>query len=136
MLRWPSTCLVVGVIVCAIAVSVHGQGRPRNDAPAQGSRPSTQSGGTVGIQIPAQLMHIRFTKAVTAPAQVGQVQDVRAHLESPVLATVTGSTQKAVVLPSNIDVNLDIQLTSADSTNTNARMQMRIMSANVDPAEG
>jgi hypothetical protein len=135
MLRWPSTCLA-GVIVCASAVPVHGQGRPRNDAPAQGSRPSTQTGGAVGVQIPAQLMHIRFTRAVTAPAQVGQVQDVRAHLESPVLGIVTGSTQKAVVLPSNIDVNLDIQLTSADPTNTNARMQLRIMSANVDPAEG
>ena len=135
MSRWPSAYLT-GLVISIVAVSVHGQGRPRNDAAPQSSRPVSQSGGALGIQIPAQLMHIRFTKAVTAPAKVGDVQDVRAHLESPVLATVTGSTQKAVVLPSDIDVNLDIQLTQADSTNANARMQMRIMSANVDPAEG
>jgi hypothetical protein len=81
-------------------------------------------------------MHIRFPKAVTVPPSKYEVQDIRAHLENPVLGTVSGSTKKVVILPSDIDVNLDITLTDADSTRANARMQMRIMSANVDPAFG
>jgi hypothetical protein len=125
---------LAGVMICAVAVSVHGQGRPVNGVPAQGGG-STTPGGAVTVQIYPQLMHIRFTKAVTATAD-GQTQDIRAHLESPVLGTVVGSTQKVVVLPSDIDVNLDINLGSADAQRTNARMSMRIASANVDPAFG
>jgi hypothetical protein len=122
-------------LVCAVAVSVHGQDRPRNGVPVQGNGPTAPSGGAVTVQIYPQLMHIRFPKAVTATAD-GQTQDIRAHLESPVLGTVVGSTQKVVVLPSDIDVNLDINLGSADAQRTNARMSMRIVSANVDPAFG
>lgn len=80
-------------------------------------------------------MHLRFTKPVTAPTAIGETQDVRAHLESPVLGTVGGS-QKVVILPSDIDVNLDVTLGPADPQRKNARLVMRVMSANVDPAEG
>ena len=134
MYRSLSTYLAV-LLVCAVVVSVHGQGRPLNGVPAGGGR-TTPSGGAVTVHVYPQLMHIRFTKAVTAPAAKGEKQDVRAHLENPLLADVTGSTRKAVILPSDIDVNLDITIESADAQNTNARMTMRIMSANVDPAFG
>jgi hypothetical protein len=137
MSRWPSHCLGV-VVVCALAVSLHGQSRDRGGAVrgATPAAPAAQAGGAVSVTIPQQLMHIRFPKAVTVQQNVTAVQDVRAHLESPLLGTVPGSTKKVVILPSDIDVNLDINLTDADATKTSARMQLRIASANVDPAEG
>jgi hypothetical protein len=90
----------------------------------------------VTVNIYPQLLHVRFTKAVTAPTPVGQEQDIRAHLENPLMATVGNSTQKAVVLPSDIDVNLSVRLEQADPENKNARLRLQVMSANVDPAEG
>jgi hypothetical protein len=137
MSRWLSRCLGT-VIVCALAVSLHAQVRDRNGSVVRGAAPAapTATGGAVTVQVYPQLLHIRFPKAVTVPQSKYEVQDVRAHLENPVLATVSGATKKAVILPSDIDVNLDIQLTDADSTRMNARMQLRIATANVDPAEG
>jgi hypothetical protein len=129
------------VVVCALAVSLQGQERDRSGTVVRGAAPAAPAapaaqGGAVSVTTPPQLMHIRFPKAVTVQQDVNAVQDIRAHLESPLLATVPGSTKKAVILPSDIDVNLDIKLTDADSTRTNARLQLRIASANVDPAEG
>ena len=134
MHRWASICLT-SVIACALVGSGYGQDRTRNPSPAPALSSGTPAGGPVTAHIYPQLMHIRFTKAVTAPASP-QVLDVRAHLENPLLANVTGSAKKAVILPSDIDVNLDIRIDSADPQNANARMHLRIMSANVDPAEG
>jgi hypothetical protein len=122
-----------------VAVSLHGQGRDRTGAAVRGAAsaaPAAQGGGAVTVTVPPQLMHLRFPKAVTVQHDVNAVQDIRAHLESPLLATVPGSTKKAVILPSDIDVNLDVKLTDADSTHMNAKLQLRIASANVDPAEG
>lgn len=137
MRRWTSKC-VTSVIACAAVVVVHGQGRTRDGvvAPRAATPAPTQAGGPTRVQISPQLMHLRFPKAVTAPAQLTEEQDIRAHLESPLLGTVTGSTQKAVIVPSDIDVNLSIRLTQADAQNTHARMQVRIVSLNIDPAFG
>lgn len=133
-----SLCLG-GALVCAVAVSLHGQARTRDGSGGGGAAaaaPAAQRGGAVNVQVYPQLMHVRFPKAVTMPQSRYDTQDVRVHLESPVLATVAGSTKKAVILPSDIDVNLDIKLTDADATKTNGRLQLHIASANVDPAEG
>ena len=132
-----ATCGLSLVLASAVVVGVYAQSkagdrtapRPTNGAPAQ-------AGGRVTATVYPQLMHLRFPKAVTAPAQLTEDQDIRAHLESPLLATVTGSTQKAVIVPSDIDVNLSVHLTQADAQNTHARMQVRIESLNIDPAFG
>jgi len=138
------TAIILGCVV-AFAVVPHAQDRPRNPVrvPNGGPAPGSVSPGSVAprgapgtVTIYPQIMHLRFTKAVTAPATQGETQDVRAHLESPVLGTAGGSTQKVVVIPSDIDVNLDVTISQADPQRTNARLIMRVMSANVDPAEG
>ena len=116
------------VLACVVACAVVAQAQDRQRAPAG-------AGGQDRVSIYPQIMHLRFTKAVTAPTTIGETQDVRAHLESPVLGTVGGS-QKVVILPSDIDVNLDVTIGPADPQRKNARLQMRVMSANVDPAEG
>ena len=136
MRRWTSRC-TTGLIVCAVVASVHGQGRTRDGvvAPRAASTPSGAP-GQVRVQISPQLMHLRFPKAVTAPAQLTEEQDIRAHLESPLVGTVNGSTQKAVIVPSDIDVNLSVRLTQADAQNTRAKIQVRIVSLNIDPAFG
>lgn len=130
-----STAIILGCVI-AFAVALHGQDRRRNDVPAPGGNATAPTAGAVTVNIAPQLMHLRFTNAVTAPMPLEDVQDIRAHLESPVLGTVSGSTRKAVVLPSDIDVNLDVKLSSADAQRTNARLHLRVMTANVDPAEG
>ena len=137
MRRWASVCLAC-VITAGVVGSVHGQiNRQRTGAPVSNGAPAaTPSGGAVTVNIYPQLLHVRFTKAVTAPTPVGQDQDIRAHLENPLMATVGNSTQKAVVLPSDIDVNLSVRLEQADPQNKNARLRVQVMSANVDPAEG
>ena len=121
-------------LACVVACAVVGQAQDRPRAPTGGA---AAPGGIDHDRttIYPQIMHLRFTKAVTAPTTIGETQDVRAHLESPVLGTVGGS-QKVVILPSDIDVNLDVTLSSADPKRKNARLLMRVMSANVDPAEG
>jgi hypothetical protein len=130
--RWASIG-ILSLIACASIV--HGQGRPRNDVPTPPAGAPAPGGGARGtVTIPPQIMHLRFTKAVTAPANQGETQDIRAHLESPVVGTSGGS--KVVVLPSDIDVNLDVTISQADPQRKNARLIMRVMSANVDPAEG
>jgi len=132
-----STAIILGCVV-AFALVLHAQDRPRNPvrvpngAPAPGA--VSPGAGSGSVKIEPQIMHLRFTKAVTAPAAQGETQDIRAHLESPVLGTVGGS--KVVVIPSDIDVNLDVTISPADPQRTNARLIMRVMSANVDPAEG
>src|SRR5689334_1783868 len=102
-------------LACAAVVSLSGQTRTRDGVVAPRGAPTAQppsGGGPVRVVVYPQLMHVRFTKAVTATADTRE-QDVRAHLENPVLATVPGSTQKAVILPSDIDVNLSVLLEPA-----------------------
>ncbi len=123
---------IILACVVACAVVVQAQDRPR--APPGGAA-APGGGDQARANIYPQIMHLRFTKAVTAPTTIGETQDIRAHLESPVLGTVGGS-QKVVILPSDIDVNLDVTLSTADPQRKNARLLMRVMSANVDPAEG
>jgi hypothetical protein len=122
------------LLACLFACAVVAQAQDRSRAPTGGAA-APGGGDQAKVNIYPQIMHLRFTKAVTAPTTIGETQDIRAHLESPVLGTVGGS-QKVVVLPSDIDVNLDVTLGSADPQRRNARLLMRVMSANVDPAEG
>jgi len=125
------------VLAAAVAVSVFAQSKTGGGA---AQRPTAgapgPAAGPIRVTVSPQLMHLRFAKAVTAPAQLTEDQDVRAHLESPLLATVSGSTQKALIVPSDIDVNLSVRLTQADAQNTHARMQVRIVSLDIDPAFG
>ena len=122
------------VLACVATCAVVAQAQDRQRAPAGGAA-APGGGGQDRVAIYPQIMHLRFTKAVTAPPTIGETQDVRAHLESPVLGLVGGS-EKVVILPSDIDVNLDVTIGPADPQRKNARLQMRVMSANVDPAEG
>ena len=71
MSRRHSFCLG-GFLACAIVGSLHAQGRPRNGVPAPsgGGSTVTQTGGEASVTIPPQLMHVRFTKAVTGARDI------------------------------------------------------------------
>jgi hypothetical protein len=131
--RFSTSLMLACLVACALVL--HAQDRPRNPVRVPSGGVPAPGGGSSGmVKIDPQVMHLRFTKAVTAPATQGETQDIRAHLESPVLGTSGGS--RVVVLPSDIDVNLDVTISQADPQRTNARLVMQVMSANVDPAEG
>jgi hypothetical protein len=136
MRNWAAMCLGC-VVACAVGVSGQ-RGLPRSGLPVPGGGTRAQPTDIVTARIYPQLMHLRFTKSVTAPPQTppGGEQDIRAHLESPVLATVNGSTQKVVVIPSDVDVNLQVRLIAGNAQQTIATLHLQVMSANVDPAEG
>jgi hypothetical protein len=84
-------------------------------------------------------MHVRFTTPLMSPgpAPNGGESEIRARLESPVLAAASGSTEKVIVIPAGIDVNIQVRLTSCcNARPVNSRLHLQIVSANVDPAEG
>jgi len=128
--------MLSGVLTVLVLTSLQAQDRragvgvPASNAPGGASGPA---------RIYAQVMHVRFTSPVMSPgpAPNGGESEVRARLESPVLAAANGATQKAVVIPAGIDVNIQVRLTSCcNARPTNSRLHLQIMSANVDPAEG
>jgi hypothetical protein len=131
MIRLTSSFIVAFVVI----TSLQAQDRRAGTAAPAGAERGV---GSVAAGMYSQLMHVRFTSPVTTPAQPpGGDIEVRARLENPVLATVKGSTQKTVVIPAGVDVNIQISLKPCcNAQPINSRMYLQIMSANVDPAVG
>ena len=129
MLRLTSSFIVAFCVITALNAQDR---RAGTTAPAGAGR--GVGSGSGGIY--TQLMHVRFTSPVTTPAQPpGGETEVRARLESPVLATSNG--QKTVVIPAGVDVNITMRITSCCNEHPiNSRLYMRIVSANVDPSVG
>ena len=123
------------IVAFAVITSLNAQDRRTGTAAPAGAERGVGSGPAAMY---SQLMHVRFTSPVTTPAQPpGGEIEVRARLESPVLGSVKGSTQKTVVIPAGVDVNISIRITSCcNAQPINSRMYLQIMSANVDPAFG
>ena len=123
---WLSTA-VSFIVAFAIVAALQAQDRRTAVTPV--------AGGTGTAQMYSQLMHVRFTSPVVAPAgPPGGESEVRARLLNPVLGR--GATQQTVLIPADVDVNIQVRLGAGNAARTNATLYLRIVSANVDPAEG
>jgi hypothetical protein len=115
------------IVAFAVLTSLQAQDRRTAVTPV--------AGGTGTAQMYSQLMHVRFTSPVVAPAgPPGGESEVRARLLNPVLGR--GATQQTVLIPADVDVNIQVRLTAGNAARTNATLYLRVMSANVDPAVG
>src|SRR5262247_653389 len=111
------SCVVASVVITAV------QAQDRRTAV------TPIAGGTGSAQMYSQLMHVRFTSPVVAPAgPPGGESEVRARLLNPVLGR--GATPQTVLIPGDVDVNIQVRLTAGNAARTNAMLYMRIMSAN------
>ena len=115
------------IVAVAVIASLQAQDRRTAATPV--------AGGTGTAQMYSQLMHVRFTSPVVAPAgPPGGESEVRARLLNPVLGR--GATPQTILIPAEVDVNIQVRLIAGNAARTNATLYLRIMSANVDPAFG